>query len=155
MLRKFIVFLASCFFSLCLGLLFVFIFVNATEVDCNRQPDNSYLCLIRTLLLGKIPTFSHSVEHVVDIKIESDSCDDGCSYRAEFVSADGNQTPLSEVYTDRGPVSEQVNALRPQLQGHVDQISYRADPPWWVLLLVGGLTAMSLLLSPLVFLSRR
>jgi len=155
MIRKIIIFLATLFGSLCFGLLFVVIFVNATEVDCRLQADETYTCKSRTLLLGQIQTFTRETTDIVDIKIERDSCDDGCSYRAEFVTAQGSQVPLSEVYTDEGPVVQQVNELRPQLTQREEAITYRAEPPWWVLLLVGGLTLMSMLLSPLVFLRRR
>ena len=155
MIKRVLIFSASVLGTLCLGLVFVVIFVNATEVNCALQPDESYTCQIRTLLLGRVPTFNRRVERVVGITVERDSCDDGCAYRAEFVTADGRQVPLSEVYTDQGPVQEQASTLGSQIDRRVDPITYTAEPTWWVLWLVGGLTAMSLLLSPLVFLRRR
>jgi hypothetical protein len=155
MLRKTLTFLTICFGSLFLGMLFVLIFVNATEVNCRLQPDRSYTCQTRTLLLGKVQTFTGRIEHVVDITMQRDSCDDGCAYRAEFVSAEGRQEPLSQVYTDQAPVLQQVNTIRAQMNSHAEQISYKSDPPWWVLFLVGGLTLMAMLLSPLTFLRDR
>jgi hypothetical protein len=154
MLKKFLLWLSTCVISIAFGLLFVVIFVNSTEVNCRLQSDESYTCQIRTLLLGKVQLRDRHVEHVVDIKMERDSCDDGCSYRAEFVTAEGKQVPLSEVYTDQAPVLEQVNTLGSQMNRQEDRIVYKSDPPWWTLILIGGLTLMLLLLSPLVFLQR-
>src|SRR5689334_16014157 len=93
MLKKFLLWLAMCVGSIGFGLLFVVIFVNSTEVDCRLQSDESYTCQIRTLLLGKVQTLNRRVENVVDIKMVRDSCHDGCSYRAEFVTAEGKQVP--------------------------------------------------------------
>ena len=154
MLSRLPIFLATFFGALAFGLVFVVIFVNSTEVNCTLQSDESYTCQIRTMLLGKVQILSRRVEHVVGITLERDSCDDGCSYRAEFVTAEGKQVPLSEVYTDQGPVRQQVNTLGSQIDRHTDRIVYKSDPPWWVLALVGGLTLMSMLLSPLTFLRR-
>lgn len=155
MLKKFILWLTTCAISIGLGLLFVFIFVNSTEVDCRLQSDESYTCQIRTLLLDKVQIGDRHVENVVDITMARDSCDDGCSYRAEFVTAEGKQVPLSEVYTDQAPVAEQVNTLGSQIHRQESRIVHKSEPQWWVLALIGGLTLMSLLLSPLVFLQRR
>jgi hypothetical protein len=132
----------------------VVIFVNSTEVDCRLQSDEAYTCQIRTLLLGKVQLRDRNVKDIVDITMVRDSCDDGCSYRAEFVTAEGRQVPLSEVYTDQRPVAEQVNTLGSQMKRQVDRIVYKAEPPWWVLALIGGLTLLMLLLSPLTFLQR-
>ncbi len=155
MLKKFLLWLTTCSIAIGLGLLFVVIFVNSTEVDCRLQSDESYTCQIRTLLLDKVQIGDRQVEHVVDITMARDSCDDGCSYRAEFVTAEGKQVPLSEVYTDQAPVAEQVRTLGSQIQRQESRIVHKSEPPWWVLLLIGGLTLMSLLLSPLVFMQRR
>jgi hypothetical protein len=148
-LKRWLLFLSILFGSLCFALVFVLIFVNSTEVDCTLQSDESYTCQIRTLLFGKVQTFKRNVDHVVDIKVADDGCFDGCGYRAEFVTSDGSQVPLSEVYTDEGPVSRQVDALGSQFDRRLERITYTVEPPWWVLFLVGGLTLMSMLLSPL------
>src|SRR5262245_22595449 len=111
MIKKLLLILATSLGLLCFGLIFVVIFVNATEVDCMLQADDSYTCTIRTLFLGQVQLFERRVEGIVDITIEDDGCSDGCSYRAEFVTASGQQVPLSEVYTDRGPVQQQVDTL--------------------------------------------
>jgi len=154
MLKKLFAFFAILIGTVCFDLLFIFIFINSTLVDCTLQSNEAYTCETRTLLLGRVQTFEHKYEQVVDIKLESDSCDDGCSYRAEFVTRDGSQYPLSEVFTDRGPAQEPVQVLRPQMQQRVESINYRMDPAWWMILLIGGLSVMGILLSPLVFLGR-
>jgi hypothetical protein len=147
MIRRLVIFFATSVGALCFGLIFIVIFVNATEVDCTLQSDDSYMCQIRTLLLGRVQIFERHVEDIVDITIVDDGCSDGCSYRAEFIRSDGQQVPLSEVYTDRGPVLQQVNGIRAQMDRHVERMTYTMEPPWWVLWLVGGLALMSMLLS--------
>ena len=68
------------------------------------------------------------------------------------MTGSGRQEPLSVVYTDEGPVLEQVNTIGSQMDSGAERIDYRSDPPWWVLYLVGGLTVMSMLLSFMMFL---
>jgi hypothetical protein len=151
MKNRILPFLAMFFGSLCFGLLFIVIFMNARDISCDRQADQTYTCQFKTLFFGKIQISEREVEGIVDIVKERDSCDDGCSYRAEFVTNTGKREPLSVVWTDEGPVLEQVNAIGSQIDSGVEHIIHHTDPPWWVLYLVGGLTAMGMLLSPLVF----
>jgi len=139
---------------LCFSLFFIVIFVNATEIDCTRQLDETYTCQFRKLFLGKVQVSERDVEHIVGITVEEDSCFEGCGYRAEFVTAEGKQVPLSEVYTDQGPAAQQANTIGSQLDRNVDPITYREEPSWWVLILIGGLELMFLLLSPLMFLRK-
>jgi hypothetical protein len=157
MKKRIIPFLAIFFGSLCLCLLVTVISVNATEVNCDLQADQTYTCQLRTLLFGKIPTvvFDHGIKNVVDITIAENDSSDGVSYRAEFVTSNGKQIPLNETYTDYNPVSLQVHAIQPQLSQHTDHVSYRVEPNWWVFYLVGGLCLMTMLLSPLVFLQSK
>jgi hypothetical protein len=150
MKNRIVPFLAMFFGSLCFGLFFILIFMNATEVNCIRQADQTYTCHFKTLFFGKYQIHDREVAGIVDIKMERDICDDGCSYRAEFVTSSGEQEPLSSVWTDQGPVLKQVNTIGSQIHSSAEQINYRSDPPWWVLYLVGGLTVMALLLSPLI-----
>jgi hypothetical protein len=144
MKNRILSFLAVFFGSLCFGLLFIVIFINATELDCTRQLDNSYSCRITKLFFGKYQISQRDVDNITDITMEDDGCSDGCSYRAEFITSNGNQQPLNSVYTDRAPVARQVNTIKSQMASRSEKIVYRADPPWWVLFLVGGLTLMGM-----------
>jgi hypothetical protein len=148
-MKRFLPFLGMFLGSLCFGLLFIGLFVNATEMDCRRQPDRSYTCEFRTLFFGEYQTFTRSVEGIVGITIADSPASEGSGrvYRAEFVLADGGQTPLNEVWTDREPVARQVQDIGAQLDAGASQIAYRQEPPWWVLYLVGGLTVMAMLFS--------
>jgi len=155
MKNRLIPFLAMFIGSFCFGLLFIVVFMNGTEINCTRQANETYTCNVRTLFFGKIQTFERTRENVVDIIKERDSCSDGCGYRAEFVTSEGSQFPLSSVWTDEGPVLAQINQIRPQMQSGAPSITYAVEPPWWVLYLIGGLTVMSMLLSPLSLLKGR
>jgi len=155
MKKNLIPFLIMFFCSFCFGLFFLVIFMNAREIICTRQADQTYTCEFKTLFLGKYQIGDRTVENITQIMKQRDSCDGGCAYRAEFVTKDGKHEPLSSVWTDEGPVLEQVNTIGSQMDSAAQEISYRADPPMWVLYLIGGLTVMLMLLTPLIFLRGR
>ena len=152
MKNRIIPFLATFFGSICFGLLFIVIFVNATQVNCIKQPTGTYTCQLRTLFLGKYPIFNRIVQNVTGINMAENDDEHGVSYRAEFATTDRGSVPLSEVWTDYGPVSQQVTAISSQMDSGADQVQYMANPPWWVLFLIVGLVIMMVLLSPLFFL---
>jgi len=155
MSKKILPFLIQVFGALCFALVFIVIFVNATQVDCVLQSDGTYTCQLQTQLLGRFPVRTRTIENVVSITSVQDSCDEGCSYRAEFITAAGEQVPLTEVYKNEGPVLQQVNTLQPQLDSRVDTFSYTSRPPWWIILLVGGLSGIWILISSWNFLRKR
>jgi hypothetical protein len=155
MITRVLTLAGTVFFTLCFCLLFVVLFVNATEVQCGLGANQAYTCQTRTLLLGRWQTRSHTIEDVVDLIMVNDSCQDGCAYRAEFVTASGGQVPVSIVYTDENRVSRQVDTLRTQMARQAGSIVYRAEPQWWALFLIVGISGMVILLSPLTLLRRR
>jgi len=154
MKNKIIPFLATFFGSICFGLLFIVIFVNATQVNCIKQSAGTYTCQLRTLFLGRYLISQHNIQDVTGINIAESDDENGASYRAEFATANGGSVPLSSVWTDYDPVSQQVTAINSQMSSGADQVQYTANPPWWVLFLIGGLVIMVVLLSPLFFLRR-
>ncbi len=149
MKNRIIPFLATFFGSICFGLLFIVVFVNATQVNCIRQPAGTYTCQLRTLFLGRFPTLNHVIQNVTGINIAENDDENGVSYRAEFATTDRGSVPLDTTWTDYDPVSQQVTAISSQMSSGADQVQYTANPPWWVLFLIGGLVIMMVLLSPL------
>ncbi len=154
MKNRIIPFLATFFGSICFGLLFIVVFVNATQVNCIKQPAGTYTCQLRTLFLGKYPIFNRIVQNVTGINMAENDDEHGVSYRAEFATTDGGSVPLDTTWTDYDPVSQQVTAISSQIASGADQVQYTANPPWWMLFLIGGLMIMMVLLSPLFFLRR-
>ncbi|MFZ1042895.1 MAG: hypothetical protein WAN58_16450 [Anaerolineales bacterium] len=154
MKNRIIPFLATFFGSICFGLLFIIGFVNATQVNCIRQPAGTYTCQLRTLFLGRFPTLNRVIQNVTGINMAENDDQNGVSYRAEFATTDGGSVPLDSTWTDYDPVSQQVSAIGSQIASGADQVQYTANPPWWVLFLIGGLVIMMMLLSPLFFLRR-
>ena len=154
MKNRIIPFLATFFGSICFGLLFIVIFVNATQVNCIKQPVGTYTCQLRTLFLGRFPTFNRIVQNVTGINMAEDDGEHGVSYRAEFATTDGGSVPLDTTWTDYDPVSKQVTSISSQISSGADQVQYTANPPWWMLFLMVGLMIMMVLLSPLFFLRR-
>ncbi len=155
MKKRIIPFLATFFGSICFGLLFIVVFVNATQVNCIRQPAGTYTCQLRTLFLGRFPTFNRIVQNVTGINMAENDDEHGVSYRAEFATTDGGSVPLDTSWdSDYDPVAQQVNTIGSQIASGADQVQYTANPPWWVLFLMVGLMIMMVLLSPLFFLRR-
>ena len=148
-MNRWLAFLSIFLGSLCFGLIFILIFINSTELNCLKQSDGSYTCEKQTLFFDRIQISKRNIENIVDITLVDDGCSDGCSYRAEFITSNVKQVPLSEVYTDHNPVSQQVNDIGSQIDKGMEHITYKVNPPWWVLYLILGLTLMSTLLSPL------
>lgn len=154
MIKRVLPFVLSSLGACAFGCLFIFLFVNATEVSCARQPDASYTCTVRRYLLGQYQVSEKEIAGVVDVVMVRDNCDEGCSYRAEFVTNQGRQEPLSVVYTDASVVEPQVANLKAQMASQAATFEYRADPPGWVIFLIIGLTVMIIGLSALTLLFR-
>jgi len=129
-------------FFICFDLVFVFLFLNATVAKCRLESGRNYTCNISKLFLGKYQVSERTVEGITDVRVVSDGCSDGCSYRMEFVKNNGSQEPFNIVYTDRGPVNDQAEFFHAQISSRKDTFTYRADPPWWVAYLLGGLTLL-------------
>ena len=124
------------------GLIFVLVFLNGTEIACSRQADETFTCNTKALLLGRFPMFEREITQIVDVDIFDNGCSDGCSYRAEFITSDGGQVPVNEVYTDYDPVSTQVNDLKSRIGSGNASFEYKIEPIWWVMYLLGGLFLM-------------
>ena len=146
-MNRIIVTLLIFFGTFCFAMIFVVAFMNSRELDCVRQPDESYTCRVVTKFFDRFQTSDRTFDHVVDIVTMTDDCDEGCSYRAEFVTSDGGYYPLSTVWTDEGVVLKQVNEIKSQISRQSQLIHYKVNPPWWVLYLIGGLSVMSLVIG--------
>lgn len=142
MLKRLFLYFAIMSGSLFFFLIFVLVFLNGTEIACNRQGDGTFTCNTKTLLLGKYPVFGREITQIVGVDIFDDGCSDGCAYRAEFLTSDGGRVAVNEVYTDYNPVSKRVNDLKSRMTSGDSSFEYKIEPLWWVLYLVGGLFLM-------------
>jgi hypothetical protein len=142
LLKRLFLYFALLIGSLFFFLIFVVIFLNATEIACSKQADGTFTCNTKTLLLGRFPIFGREIKQVVDVGVFDDGCSDSCSYRAEFITSSGEHVAVNEVYTDRGPVSKRVDDLKRKMNSGESSFEYRVEPLWWVLYLVGGLFLM-------------
>ena len=147
MLKRSLVSIAVSSSLLCFGLIFVVAFVNAVEVNCTRGDDRLYSCHLQTLLFGRFPIRERTVDNIRNV-VMAESCDeDGCSYRTEFVITDDEQIPVTHVWTNRGPVREQTEALKTQILQGKEVFSYTITPQWWVIWLFVGFGFVFLFIS--------
>jgi hypothetical protein len=149
MLKKLFLYFAIMTGSLFFFLIFVLVFLNAIEISCTRQVDETFTCNTKTLLLGRFPILERETTQIVDVDIFDDGCSDGCSYRAEFITSNGAQVPVNEVYTDYDPVSTQVNELKSHIGSGNASFEYTIEPIWWILYLLGGLFLMEVVILTL------
>lgn len=146
MLKRLLLYFALLSGSLCFAAIFALIFLNGTQIACNRQSNRTFTCNTKTLVLGRFPMFERETTDIVDVGIFDDGCVDGCSYRAEFITADGQQVAVNEVYTNRGPVNKRVNDLQDLMNSGKSSFEYEVKPLWWVAFLIGGLFLMEFLI---------
>lgn len=114
------------------------LFGNSHEVYCVRAAGQNPVCRISTALLGKIPMSTHTVSDVVDVQ-EEKSCDSDCAYRAVLVSSSGAREPVNNVFTDGGPVLDQITEIKAFLAGAAPTYIYEEGVSWWVVALSGGM----------------
>ena len=151
MFKQLFIYLAALLGSLAFFLVFALVFLNGTDLDCLRQADRTYTCTARTLLFDQVEISERVIEGVVDVGVFDDGCFEGCSYRTEFILADGQTAPLTEVYTDRAPVEKQASELRQLLHNGQTEFDYHRRPSWWVAYLLGGLFVVDVIVLTLLF----
>jgi hypothetical protein len=148
--RKILIYLSVLLGIVAFAGLFIILFGNSTEIYCVRAADGYPACRITKVLLGKVPVSTRTITDVTDVQLD-ESCDDGCSYRAVLVSANGRSTPVNDVYTDRGPVLEQIDGMRDFLEGTASSYQRVEPVPWWVVALTGGMAIVGMVLLALNF----
>jgi hypothetical protein len=130
----------------CFALIFVFVFGNSIDLKCLRQ-QQGITCQIRKELFGRIPISSRIVTNVTEVQNEGDcSGEDGCSYRPVLVTSSGDSVPVNDVYTDEGPVTQQVAQIRNFIESNDPNFELKLDAAWWVIILIGGLGLMGLII---------
>jgi hypothetical protein len=153
MFVKILIYLATIVGAIVFSGLFIVLFGNSLQVHCARPAGENATCKISKALLGRYPLTSRTVTDIVKVK-EDDSCDPDCSYRALLISSSGESVPVNDVYTDQGPVVEQIDAINAFLGGQTDTFEYAEDTPWWVVELSAGLGLMIIVILTVNFITR-
>ena len=153
MLVRFLIYLATILGAIVFSGLFIVLFGNSLQVQCARPAGGNPTCKISKALLGKYPLTSRTIIDIVDVK-EDESCDPDCSYRALLISSSGESVPVNDVYTDQGPVVNQIDAMKAFLGGQTDSFEYAEDTPWWVVELSAGLGLMIIVILTVSFIAR-
>lgn len=81
---------------------------------------------------------TRTVSDVVDVQ-EDESCDSDCAYRAVLVTSSGQREPVNSVFTDGGPVLDQITEIKGFLDGAAPTYVYEEGVSWWVVALSGGI----------------
>lgn len=145
MLRRVLIYLAVLAGITLFSAVFILIFASSLQVSCVRPDGQSATCRITTILLGRYPMSSRVVAGVTDARME-ENCDDGCSYRALLINADGDSVPVNDVFTDEAIPRRQIDALRGFLRSGQPNLEYTEPVQWWVVALVGGLDLVGTLI---------
>ena len=123
---------------------FVYIFANSVQMVCVRQPDNTFTCAIEKKLLDRVTTSRHTVSGVTAARIV-ESCDEGCSYRVDLLTATGGSQPFDDVYTDYEPMRALADQINTQIKQHDGStFSVKEEMQGWVLILLVGLALLGL-----------
>jgi len=141
--RRVLLYLAGMVGLTALSVIVIVIFGNSIQISCAREAGQAPDCRITRMLLGRVSLSSRDVLGVSAVRLE-ESCDDGCAYRAVLITSDRDGVPLNEVYTDRGPVQRQIDALSPLLNGAGASFEYVEPVQWWVVALVLGLDLLGM-----------
>jgi hypothetical protein len=118
--------------------LFIILLDNSLDVYCIHPADQNAACKISKAFMGRYPVSTRALVDVVDVQKDR-SCDDDCSYRALLVTSSGQKVPVNNVFTDEGPVLEQMASIRAFLDGAEQSFEYKTEAPGWVLTVFGGL----------------
>lgn len=140
MTRNLLVYLGAAAGIVAFSALFVLIFGNSIELHCLREAGRQPNCRITRKFLGQVPLWHRDVLGVTDVQMD-ETCDDGCSYRAILITSTSESAPVNDVYTDRGIVVRQLNAVEAFLGGTQSSLQYEEPVPWWV---VGMILVMDL-----------
>ena len=143
--RRILVYLAVVAGIVAFAGLFVVIFGNSIEVQCVRETGREPGCRITRKLLGQFPISNRDVLGVTDVQLD-ETCDDGCSYRAVLVTSSGESVPVNDVYTDRGIVIPQIDALESFVDGTAPSFQYTEPTPWWVVIMLAGMALVGLVI---------
>jgi hypothetical protein len=122
--------------------LFLFIFANGVHMVCERQPNGTLTCNIEKKLFDRVTTFKQTVNGVTGAHVAKNCDSDGCSYRTELSTMNGESVPVNDVYTDYDP--DKAARINNFMQGN--DSSFTLDDPMqlWVVLLVGGMGLVGL-----------
>ena len=77
--------------------IFLFVFGQISQVNCTRPEPSLIQCARTTWLFGIIPYETTNFAEVAGAYVD-ESCDDGCTYRVVFTTAEGDM-PLTTYYS--------------------------------------------------------
>ena len=116
--------------------------VSSLAVHCDLQEDQFYTCQSRDIVFG-LTLSKVTATQVFRIDSEthcSSGSKRGCSTRAWFETASGEEITLSRVYTNNAQVSKVVNALSPLMENKSTPIDMVFPPAPLVLVIMSCAT---------------
>jgi hypothetical protein len=128
-------------------LLFLILVGNSIDLKCMRSQGQGTTCQISQEFLGRISTSSRTVTDVMTAQVEQNcNGNNGCSYRPILVTSSGDSFPVNNIFTNYGPVTQQVSQISALLQGSQQDFELKMDPPWswWPAILSAGIGGIGL-----------
>jgi len=149
MFKAFFWFVFGTLGTLLFAAVMLFIFGQSSRVSCRLEEPGLASCTVSNTLLGVLPLPGWTLDGVVMAKVEQDDCNDGCSYRTDLITRSGQSRPISEVWTDQ---EAQDNALADKINafiqaGDAPTLAVDSALTTWVVWLVAGLAAMSIIIQ--------
>lgn len=90
-----------------LGIFFMFIFGQVTDLTCVKTESGKTECTKVVNFLGVIPLSSRGFRDVYRAEVEESCDDEGCSYRVNLITIDGER-PLTSYYTSGWASKEEI-----------------------------------------------
>ena len=104
-----------------MGLVFMFIFGQVTDLTCAKTPEGKTECTTEVKFLGVFTLSSNNFRDVYRADVEESCDDEGCSYRVVLTTIEGQQ-PLTSYYMSNWSGREKIAA---RINGYVGTASSR------------------------------
>ena len=92
-----------------MGLVFMFIFGQVTDLSCSKTPEGKTECATEVKFLGVFTLSSNHFWDVYRADVEESCDDEGCNYRVVLTTIEGQQ-PLTSYYTSNWSAKDRIAA---------------------------------------------
>ncbi|MBK6794289.1 MAG: hypothetical protein IPG80_17525 [Anaerolineales bacterium] len=124
-------------------------FSTSLEIQCELQPDKTYICQVRESIFNWTIS-EQSYEQIIDmdrdLNCSGSGKNKGCSASAQFQTPVGEFISVSRLFTDPTQVQKLISAVKPLMQTRSTPIQYEATRSPIILISVTACLTMVFLL---------